>query len=93
VGVPTGASQWVGEVARQMDEVDAKYRNVPLQNFKGYEEGTRRLANVPEPPSNAQQVYHFLDGVIQVVLTQRDADPRQQLDQAARQADVILAAQ
>ena len=32
-----------------MEQVDAKYRNVPLQNFKGYEEGTRRLANLAEP--------------------------------------------
>lgn len=64
----------------------ADYINVPSDNFTPYLEASNEIPVVAEPVNNAQEVYGALDGVIQAVLTEEDADIPALLAQA--QTDV-----
>lgn len=81
-GLP-GGILFRGEYQKRRQAIAAKYTNVPLKNYAPYVNATLRL--VPEPPVQSQKMYAALDPVIQAVLTQPGAKPKQLLDQAARQ--------
>jgi multiple sugar transport system substrate-binding protein len=58
--------KWLGWVK---DEI-----NVPRDHFTPYLDSTSKLALVPEPQNNAQEVYGILDNTVQAVLTTKDTD-------------------
>lgn len=64
----------------------ADYINVPSDNFTPYLEASTEIPIVAEPVNNAQEVYGALDGVIQTVLTEENADIDALLEKA--QTDV-----
>lgn len=68
--------------AQREQELVEKYRNVPY--FKTYVEEAGKYAR-PEPPIATQELYAALDGVIQTVLTDENADPQTLLTEAVRQ--------
>lgn len=60
--------------------------NVPRDHFNAYFDSTTTLPIVPEPMTNAQEVYGVLDNAVQGVLTNKDADIDQLLSSAQAQA-------
>lgn len=63
--------------------------NVPVDQFSGYTDSTLKL--IPEPPVATQQTYAALDPVVQKVLTDKNIDIKQTLDQASQTINGILA--
>ncbi|MEV6108410.1 extracellular solute-binding protein [Streptomyces sp. NPDC051940] len=91
--VPIGLPQpnlFSGENQAEVDAIHARYANVPQENFKPFVDRSASVELKVEPP-NAQQIYTVLDGVMQAVLTKKDADIDQLLADAAKQTDAILA--
>lgn len=87
VGIPqpnfyTGAT---GTTDRQLR---AKSANIPVANFKAYEDAN--VTGKLEPPQ-AQQIYATLDTVMSAVLTKQNANLDQLLADAAKKVDAILA--
>ncbi|MEU3294441.1 extracellular solute-binding protein [Streptomyces longwoodensis] len=81
---------FTGQAEAKQDAAHAKYANVPTQNYKPFVERNGQVTQKVEPP-NAQQIYTVLDGVMQAVLTKKDADLDQLLKDAAKRVDGILA--
>ncbi|MGW0780973.1 extracellular solute-binding protein [Streptomyces sp. NPDC002913] len=81
---------FTGEAQEKQDVAHSKYANVPQENYKPFVEGNAVIEQKVEPP-NAQQIYAVLDGVMQAVLTDKDADLDKLLADAAKKADGILA--
>ncbi|MFF6888059.1 ABC transporter substrate-binding protein [Streptomyces sp. NPDC012421] len=81
---------FTGVAAARQDQAHRKYANVPQNNYKPFIERNAGLEQKVEPP-NAQQIYTVLDGVMQAVLTKKDADIDQLLADAAKKVDRILA--
>lgn len=82
IGVPNFAL-FTSEVQQQRKEIEARYANVPLENYQLFMQST--LVPQTEPPIEAQKYYALLDPIMQAVLTNREARPRALLDAAARQ--------
>ena len=59
-----------------------KYHNLPY--YRVYVENAGNYAR-PEPPIATQELYAALDGVIQAILTDKQADPQTLLTQAAQE--------
>ncbi len=53
----------------------ADYVNVDMSNYEKYFDTGVDVTIFPEPPVCAQQMYAVLDGVIQELITNKDADP------------------
>ena len=81
---------FTGVAAAKQDLAHREYANVPQGNYKPFIERNAGLEQKVEPP-NAQQIYTVLDGVMQAVLTKKDADIDQLLADAAKKVDGILA--
>lgn len=81
---------YTDEVQSKVDKIHAKYANVPQKNFAPFMARNGELEQKVEPP-NAQQIYTVLDGVMQSVLTKKDADLDQLLGDAAKKVDSLLA--
>ncbi|MDX6486147.1 MAG: multiple sugar transport system substrate-binding protein [Gaiellaceae bacterium] len=64
--------------------------NVPLAQMKPFTTGVFKQRLVPEPPASTQSVYHSLDPVVQAVLTDKNANVRQLLDQANSAAQDLI---
>ncbi|AYN38455.1 extracellular solute-binding protein [Streptomyces dangxiongensis] len=64
--------------------------NVPVENYRSFLEGNTRLRMRIEPP-HAQQIYSVLDAAVSAVLTKKDADIDQLLEEASGKIDSILA--
>ncbi|MDX3854562.1 extracellular solute-binding protein [Streptomyces sp. AK02-01A] len=93
LGVPIGLPQpnlFAGEAQAKNDAIHATYANVPQRNYQPFVDRSPDVAVKVEPP-NAQQLYTVLDGVMQSVLTKKDADLDQLLADAEKKADAILA--
>jgi ABC-type glycerol-3-phosphate transport system substrate-binding protein len=56
--------------------------NVPLGQMKPFTTGIFRQTLIPEPAASTQSVYHSLDPVVQAVLTDKNANVVQLLQQA-----------
>ncbi|GAA2311161.1 extracellular solute-binding protein [Streptomyces kunmingensis] len=81
---------FTGQAETEQDAAHAKYANVPTKNYKPFVERNGEIEQKVEPP-NAQQIYTVLDGVMQAVLTKKDADLGRLLKDAAKKVDGILA--
>jgi multiple sugar transport system substrate-binding protein len=66
------------------------YINVPLGQMKPFTVGVFKQRLVPEPPASTQSVYHSLDPVVQAVLTDKNANVKQLLDQANSTAQGLI---
>ncbi|WP_233580462.1 ABC transporter substrate-binding protein [Streptomyces triticirhizae] len=92
-GIPVGLPQpnlWQGESQRIVDAIHEEYANVPLENYQPFLDRADEVEVLVEPP-NAQQIYTVLDGVMQAVLTEENADLDRLLSDAADRVDDILA--
>jgi ABC-type glycerol-3-phosphate transport system substrate-binding protein len=92
VGLPAQPTPdiWQGPVRDQQNQVKTKYANVPAANYQSYLDTAATEQGSIEPPS-AQQVYAALDGVMQAVLTDPNADPGQLLSAAESKVNSVLA--
>jgi hypothetical protein len=64
--------------------------NVPRQNYTAYLQSTTTLPLVPEPETQAQQVYGILDNVVQAVLTNKNANVDSLLKDAQKQVQSAI---
>jgi multiple sugar transport system substrate-binding protein len=64
--------------------------NVPLAQMRPFTTGIFNQRLIPEPPASTQSVYHALDTVVQAVLTDRNANIQQLLDQANDTAQNLI---
>ena len=64
--------------------------NVPLGQMKPFITGVFKQRLIPEPPASTQSVYHSLDPVVQAVLTDKNANVQQLLDQANSSAQDLI---
>jgi ABC-type glycerol-3-phosphate transport system substrate-binding protein len=87
---PPTPAIYTGASAATIEGLKTKYANIPVQNYAPFTEGSKSLQGKIEPV-NAQQLYAILDGVMQGVLTDRDADPGRLLDDAQKKVDAALA--
>lgn len=62
----------------------APYTNVPVSNFDPYMKVAFKQSLIPEPASQAQELYASLDPIVQSVLTKKSADIPALLDAAAK---------
>ncbi|BCL83717.1 extracellular solute-binding protein [Ktedonobacteria bacterium brp13] len=72
VGMPL-TYLYTGSYSQQIQQIDAKYVNVPTQNYAPYVNNTSVHLKA-EPPQNAQQLYSLLDVAMQDVFTNPHAD-------------------
>jgi ABC-type glycerol-3-phosphate transport system substrate-binding protein len=89
VGLPE-PNIWTGAPADTREEVVAKYANMPSENYAAFEQSIGQVPLKLEPP-NAQQIYAVLDVAMQKVLTDRNANVDQLLNDAEKQVNTILA--
>jgi multiple sugar transport system substrate-binding protein len=89
LATPPTPDIWTGAVRTKTETLKAKYANVPVQNYRAFTEGSKDMQGRLEPP-NAQQVYTALDGVMQGVLTDRNADPDRLLSDAEKKVNSAL---
>jgi hypothetical protein len=87
VGAPT-AQLFKGDFQQKLSALDAKYSNVPRENYTTYIKSTSALR--AEPRKQTQKMYAALDGPMQAVLTNAGADPAALLNQAAQQFQQVL---
>ena len=71
----------VPDVQKFENELAEKYKNVDTKMFADYEDFDE-VTCLPEPPVNCQQLYNILDGCIQSVLLDKNADPSEVLKKA-----------
>jgi multiple sugar transport system substrate-binding protein len=64
--------------------------NVPQTQMKPFTTGIWAQNLVPEPPVSTQSVYHSLDPVVEAVLTNKDANVAQLLDDANNTAQGLI---
>jgi len=87
VGAPT-AVLFKGAFQQKLSALNAKYANVPLQNYATFINST--IALRPEPHNQTQKMYATLDPIMQAILTNASADPQTLLNQAAQQFQQVL---
>src|SRR5205823_8502963 len=58
------------------------YINVPLTQMKPFLTGIFKQTLIPEPEASTQSVYHSLDAVVEAVLTNKNTNVVQMLQQA-----------
>ena len=66
------------------------YINVPQGQLKPFTSRIFGQKLIPEPPASTQAVYHSLDPVVQAVLTDRNANVSELLEQANRTAQDLI---
>jgi multiple sugar transport system substrate-binding protein len=91
--VPVGLPQpnlWTGAALDKWNAATKQYANVPQENYASFVTGNDSIPLKVEPPA-AQQLYAVLDTVMQAVLTQKDANVDQLLNDAEKQVNTILA--
>jgi hypothetical protein len=64
--------------------------NVPLGQMKPFTTGIFKQKLIPEPAASTQSVYHSLDPVVQAVLTDKNANVVQLLQQANSAAQDLI---
>ncbi|MGH3025972.1 MAG: ABC transporter substrate-binding protein, partial [Gaiellaceae bacterium] len=66
------------------------YINVPLGQMTPFLNGIFKQTLVPEPEASTQSVYHALDAVVESVLTNKNTDVVEMLEQANAQAQSAI---
>jgi ABC-type glycerol-3-phosphate transport system substrate-binding protein len=89
VGIPANIA-YGGALKKALDAIDAKYANVPTQNYKFFVQANNTLNLRPEPRIQSQKMYALLDTCVQAILSDKSANPKALLDNAAKQFQVIL---
>lgn len=75
-----------GEMQAEFEALTAKYANTPTEFYAPYVEAMTTIEVRAEPSGiDVQKLYAAIDPVVQAVLTDENADPKQLLDQAAQQ--------
>ena len=74
-------------VQKYEDEVRTKYTNINPKMFTDYE-NFDKVTPIAEPPVSCQQLYSLLDGCIQNVWTDKNADPEKLMKDAANKYQV-----
>jgi multiple sugar transport system substrate-binding protein len=87
---PPTPAIYTGASAATIEGLKTKYANIPVRNYAPFTEGSKSLQGKIEPV-DAQQIYAVLDGVMQGVLTDRNADPATLLNDAQKKVDALLA--
>jgi ABC-type glycerol-3-phosphate transport system substrate-binding protein len=87
VGAPT-AQMFKGDFQQKLSALDTKYSTVPRENYASYINSKSGLR--PEPRKQTQKMYAALDGPMQAVLTDGNADPGALLNKAASQFQQVL---
>jgi multiple sugar transport system substrate-binding protein len=64
--------------------------NVPLNQMKPFLTGIFKQTLIPEPESATQSVYHSLDAVVEAVLTNKNTNVVQMLQQANSAAQAAI---
>lgn len=90
VGLPQPKLFGDGAVGQKDRELRAASANLPVANFKAYEDAYASVPAKLEPP-HAQKLYAILDSVVSAVLTRRDANIDDLLADAREKADAVLA--
>ncbi|MBW8483526.1 ABC transporter substrate-binding protein [Actinomadura parmotrematis] len=90
VGLPQPKLFGPNAVGAKDRELRAASANLPVGNFKPYEDAYNTVPGKLEPPQ-AQQLYAVLDSVMSAVLTRQDADIDRLLADAQKKADAALA--
>lgn len=90
VGLPQPKLFGQNAVGQKDRELRAASANLPVQNFKPYEDAYTTVPGKLEPPQ-AQKLYAILDSVVSAVLTRRDANIDELLADAQEKADAVLA--
>ncbi|WP_158553971.1 extracellular solute-binding protein [Micromonospora deserti] len=91
--VPVGMPRvpfYSAAVSGPIQEVERKNANVPLDNFKPYEQGVAAQQFMTEPPVAAQDLYAALDTALQAVLTRAGADIAAELRKAEEKVQPAL---
>lgn len=81
---------FTGEFQQQRQDLTNTYANAPISNYRPFSEGMATITLKPEPPAETQQMYKALDAAVQAVLTNKNADPKQELDKAQKQFQQVL---
>ncbi|SHM89688.1 ABC transporter substrate-binding protein [Cryptosporangium aurantiacum] len=89
VGLPQ-PNLWTGATADADNTLKAEYANVPVENYRLFQE--TEIPGKLEPPQ-AQQIYSVMDGVMSAVLTNKNADIDDLLADASDKIDRLLANQ
>ncbi|SEQ18386.1 carbohydrate ABC transporter substrate-binding protein, CUT1 family (TC 3.A.1.1.-) [Streptomyces sp. yr375] len=92
-GAPVGLPEprlFTGAADARDQQVKKANANVPVENYQAFLDGNHKLEMKIEPP-HAQQIYSVLDAAVSAVLTQKDADLDQLLQDASGKIDGILA--
>jgi ABC-type glycerol-3-phosphate transport system substrate-binding protein len=92
IGFPTPPI-FTGDCQKQIDALTAKYANTPVQNYVPFVKGMQTIKVRTEPPVEVQKMYAAIDPAVQAVLTEPSTDPRQALDNAAKQFSTQVLAQ
>jgi multiple sugar transport system substrate-binding protein len=66
------------------------YINVPQNQMKPFNVGIFHQRLIPEPAASTQSVYHSLDAAVEAVLTDKNANIQQLLDQANGAAQSLI---
>ncbi|MFL5964883.1 MAG: ABC transporter substrate-binding protein [Gaiellaceae bacterium] len=66
------------------------YINVPLTQMKPFNTNIFNQQVIPEPAASTQSVYHTLDAAVQAVMTDKNANVQQLLDQANSAAQAAI---
>jgi len=64
--------------------------NVPLNQMKPFNTGIFKQQLIPEPEASTQSVYHALDAVVEAVLTDKNTNVVQMLQQANSTAQTAI---
>ena len=89
VGIPSSVA-YTGALKKALTAIDAKYANVPVQNYRFFVQANSTLKLLPEPRIQTQKMYALLDVCVQSVLSDKASDPKTLLDTAAKQFQPIL---
>lgn len=90
VGLPQPKLFGQNAAGRKDRELRAASANLPVRNFKPYEDAYATVPGKLEPPQ-AQKLYAILDSVVSAVLTRQDANIDDLLADAQKKADAALA--
>ena len=66
------------------------YVNVPQNQMKPFNTGIFNQTLIPEPAASTQSVYHSLDAPVEAILTDKNANVQQLLDQANSAAQALI---
>ncbi|MFB6904955.1 ABC transporter substrate-binding protein [Streptomyces bacillaris] len=88
VGLPE-PRLFTGATDAKDQELKKASANVPVENYQAFIDGGQQL-DMKLEPKHGQQIYAVLDGAVSAVLTKKDADIDQLLEDAQSKIDGIL---